>query len=93
MWWLNDLVIPAILIIGLGCFVITVVWRTRFMTRRTTRTAEDLYPQYADSVQEQRKYAREHGGQWRDDEGRPDALAKPLAPPSKTSARHGGDKS
>ena len=87
MWWLNDLVIPAILIIGLGCFVITVLWRTRLMTRETTRAAEDLYPQYADSIQEQRKYAKEHGGQWHDDGGQRDALAGPLAPPSKTATR------
>jgi hypothetical protein len=92
MWWLNDLVIPVILIIGLGCFVITVLWRTRLMTRKTTRSAEDLYPRYADSIQEQRKYAREHGGQWHDDEGRHDAMARHLAPPSKTAARHDGNR-
>jgi hypothetical protein len=37
--------------------------------RKNTRTAEDLYPLYADSIRKQRKYAKEHGGQWRDDEG------------------------
>jgi hypothetical protein len=28
-----------------------------------------MYSSYADSNRKQRKYAREHGGQWRDDEG------------------------
>jgi len=28
-----------------------------------------MYSNYADSNRKQRKYAREHGGQWRDDEG------------------------
>ena len=42
---------------------------TRRIGRRTSRTAEGLYPRYADSLRKQRKYAKEHGGQWRDDEG------------------------
>jgi hypothetical protein len=39
------------------------------MTRKTSRTAEDLYANYADSPAQQRKYAREHGGSWREDDG------------------------
>ena len=40
------------------------------LTRNTDRTADDLYSSYADSPRkQQRKYAREHGGQWRDHEG------------------------
>ena len=49
--------------------------------RNIGNTAESMYANYADSIQKQRKYAREHGGQWRDDEGQQDALTKRLAPP------------
>jgi hypothetical protein len=59
MWWLDDIVVPAALIIGFGCFVVMVRWRTRDMTRKTTRTAENMYPSYADSTRRQRKYADE----------------------------------
>lgn len=39
----------------------------RTLNRRTTRTAEDMYDQYADSPRKQRRYAREHGGERRDE--------------------------
>ena len=70
MWWLDDIIVPAVLILGVSCFVLLVRSSTRRSARKTTtRTAEDLYPLYADSIRKQRKYAKEHGGQWRDDEG------------------------
>jgi hypothetical protein len=70
MWWLDDIIVPAVLILGVSCFVLLVRSSTRRSVRKTTtRTAEDLYPLYADSIRKQRKYAKEHGGQWRDDEG------------------------
>jgi hypothetical protein len=67
MWWLGDVVVPAVLIVGVYCFVWLVRDRSRKSTRRSKRTAEDLYPQYADSVRKQRRYAKKHGGSWRDD--------------------------
>ena len=87
MWWLDDIVVPAVLILGFCSFAAIVRWRTRDMTRETTRTAESMYGSYADSVRKQRKYAEEHGGQWSDDEGRHDALTGRLAPPPSTAAR------
>jgi hypothetical protein len=72
MWWLDDIVVPAVLILALCSFVVTVRWRTRDMTRRTTRTAESMYAANADSIRKQRKYAEERGGQWQDDERRQD---------------------
>ena len=67
MWWLDDIVIPAVLILGAYCFIVTAGFRTRMLTRKTTRTAENMYPLYADSLKKQQKYAREHGGTWKDD--------------------------
>ena len=60
MWWLDDIIIPAVLIVGISCFVWLARMSTRRFTRKTTRTAEDLYPRYADSIRHQRKYAKEH---------------------------------
>ena len=42
-------------------------FRTRTLTRRTDRTAKDMYDEFADSPRKQRKYARDHGGEWRDE--------------------------
>lgn len=69
MWWLDDIIVPAVLILGVSCFVWLVRSSTRRSVRKNTRSAEDLYPLYADSIRKQRKYAKEHGGQWQDDEG------------------------
>ena len=63
MWWLDDIIVPALLLVGISCFAMLVGFRTRMMTRKTTRVAEDLYPRYADPARKQRKRAREHGGQ------------------------------
>ena len=69
MWWLDDIVIPALLIFAVYCFVAVVGFRTRMLTRKTARTAESMYPLYADSLKKQQKYAKEHGGTWKDDGG------------------------
>ena len=68
MWW-QIIVIVAVLIFMIYLFLVIVGYRTRLLTRKTDRTAESMYDNYADSSGKQRKYAREHGGQWRDDEG------------------------
>ena len=68
MWW-EYIVIAAVLIFGVYCFLAIVGFETRLLTRKTDRTAESMYGSYADSGRKQRKYARERGGQRRDDEG------------------------
>jgi len=50
-------------------FASLVGFRTRTMSSKTDRTAENLYPNYGDSPRRQHRYAREHGGEWHDDEG------------------------
>jgi hypothetical protein len=80
-----DIIVPVLLILGVCGFVSIVRFQTWRLTRTTSRTAEDLYPGYADSPRQQRKYAREHGGQGRDDEGRQDPLTRQLAPPPHSS--------
>jgi hypothetical protein len=39
------------------------------LARKTSRTAENMYDDYADTPRQQPRYARQHGGQWRDDPG------------------------
>jgi hypothetical protein len=75
MWW-EDVLIGAFLVIGVCCFLSLVGFRTRELTRKTSRTAENLYSDFADSQRQQRKYAGEHGGSWHDDEGaRPSGMS------------------
>ena len=94
MWWLDDIIVPAVLILGVSCFVWLVRSSTRRSVRKNTRSAEDLYPLYADSTRKQRKYAKEHGGQWRDDEGsrRPrlsgQQRGRPTPIPAQARTRH-----
>ena len=66
-WWETTLFLMAV-VLAIWGFVSMVGIRTRILTRKTYRTAEDIYPNYADSERKQRQYAREHGGQWHDDE-------------------------
>ncbi len=66
-WWETILFLIAVGLAIWG-FVSMVGVNRRFLTRRTNRTAQDLYDDYADSPKKQRQYAREHGGDWSDRE-------------------------
>jgi hypothetical protein len=66
-WWETVLFCIAVVFAIYG-FVSLVGFRTRLLTRRTDRTAEDMYDTYSGSAREQRKYARQHGGTWRDED-------------------------
>ncbi len=70
MWW-EDILIPALLIVGVYGFASLVGFRTRMLTHKTSRTAESMYPNYADPIKKQRRYARDHGGTWKDDGSSP----------------------
>ncbi len=61
MWWMDDFVVPAVLLVGICCFVVLVRFRAGILTRRTDRTAESMYANYADSARKQRKLARKQG--------------------------------
>jgi hypothetical protein len=67
VWW-EYVILVLVMIFGIYCFAWLVGFRTRTLTRKADRTAEDLYDSYADSPRKQRKYARQHGIQWREDE-------------------------
>jgi hypothetical protein len=61
--WL-DIGLIALFIFAIYAFIEMTGWRTRMTTRRSIRNASDLYDQYGDSPRKQRRYAKEHGGQW-----------------------------
>lgn len=68
MWWMNFIVVPAVLLLGIYGFLSLVGFRKRMLTRKTDHTAESTYDNYADPVRKQRQYASQRGGQWRDGE-------------------------
>jgi hypothetical protein len=65
-WW-EILIFIGVVILAVWGFASIVGLQTRNLTRRTRRSAEDLYGNFADSPRKQRRYAREHGGEWRND--------------------------
>ena len=70
MWW-QYIIIAAVILFGIYGFLTLTSFETRVLSRRTTRRAADLYPRYADSLRKQRRYAKEHGGEWTSDDGGP----------------------
>jgi hypothetical protein len=75
-WWETILFLIAVGVAIWG-FISMVGVRTRFLTRKTTRSAQDLYGNYADSPRKQRRYAREHGGEWSDREDASSSIRSP----------------
>ena len=65
-WWEAILFFAAVISAIWGSMSM-VGFRTRYLTHRTDRTAEDMYRDYADSPRKQRSYARRHGGEWRNE--------------------------
>jgi hypothetical protein len=68
VWW-QYIIIAAVILLGIYGFLVFTRFETRNLSRRTKRTAADLYPHYADSLRKQRRYARQHGGEWVSDDG------------------------
>ncbi len=65
VWW-QYIIIAAVLIAGVYGFLVLTGFETRVLTRKTGRTAESMYENYADSNPKQRRYARKRGGEWKD---------------------------
>jgi hypothetical protein len=73
VWWL---------LAGICAFVLLIRYVARFLSKGDDRTADSMYGNYADSPHKQRRYARQHGGQWQDKETGPGSLngSRPKAP-------------
>jgi len=65
VWWIY-IVVVVVLALGIYGFLQIVGIQTKWMTRKTTRTAESMYDNYADPPRKQRQ-AREKGIERRDD--------------------------
>ena len=72
VWWIY-VVVVLLLVAGIYAFLQVVGFRTGMLTRRSTRTAESMYENYADPPGKQKRHARRRDGEWRDD--------KPGSPP------------
>ena len=68
MWW-QYIIIAAVILFGIYGFLTLTKFETRVLSRRTTRRAADLYPNYADSLRKQRRNAKEDGGERTSDDG------------------------
>lgn len=66
MWW-QWLIAAVVVIIAVYGFWSFVKLQTHRLSDRTDNTAADVYDRYADSPHQQRKYAQEHGGEWKNE--------------------------
>jgi type II secretory pathway component PulL len=66
MWW-QYVIMAVVAIVVVYAFVSLTGFQTRRLTRKTDRTAEEMYDSYADSPGKQRRYARKRGGEWRNE--------------------------
>ena len=64
----KDVITAAVLIAGIYAFVALTRYVTGFLSHGSSRTADTMYGNYADSLRKQQRYARQHGGEWEDDE-------------------------
>ena len=69
VWW-QYIIIVVVLALGVYGFSVLTGFETRMLSRKTKRTAESMYSNYADSNRKQGRYAKIRHGQWQDDEDR-----------------------
>lgn len=55
MWW-EYVIIAAVLLLGIYAFLTLTGFETRILSRRTNRTAESMYSNYADPSRKQRRH-------------------------------------
>jgi hypothetical protein len=84
VWW-QYIIIAAVILFGIYGFLTLTKFETRVLSRRNTRRAADLYPNYADSLRKQRRNAKEDGGERTSDDG--DHSREPKAPSRTNTAR------
>ncbi len=92
MWW-QYIIIAAVILLGIYGFLVFTRFETRTLSRRTKRTAADMYPSYADSLRKQRRYARQHGGEWTSDDGSQSREPEDTQPQEHGKAASGGPAS
>ena len=90
-WW-EYVIIVALFVAGIYAFLALTGSLTRFLSSGSCPTADTMYNNYADSIRKQRWYARQHGGEWKDDEDTRsrDTVVTHLSARSKAAAHHPG---
>lgn len=88
-WW-DYVMVVGVFLLGIFAFWALTKSLGRALSQGSSPPADSTYGNYADSLRKQRRYARQHGGEWKDDEGAPSGdtvVAFPKAP-SETAAHH-----
>jgi hypothetical protein len=92
VWW-QYIIIAAVIVLGIYGFLVFTRFETWNLSRRTTRTAQDMYPSYADPLHKQRRYARQHGGERTSDDGGQSRRPEHTQPQEHGKAASGGPAS
>jgi len=66
MWW-QYLIAAVVVILAVWGFISVVKLQTHRLSDKTDNTAEDVYDRYGGSLDKQRRYAQERGGEWKDE--------------------------
>jgi hypothetical protein len=66
MWW-QYVIAAVVVILAVYGFVTLVKLQTHRVSDQTDNTAEDVYDRYAGSPRQQHRYARQHGGEWKNE--------------------------
>ena len=72
MWW-EHIIIAAVLLFGIYAFLTLTSFETKFLSRRTSRTAESMYSSYAE-----RRHASRQGRERENGEGTGPVRSKDL---------------
>jgi hypothetical protein len=67
VWW-EWIIAAVVVVVVIYSFLLLTGFETRLLSRKTSRTAESMYGDHADSARKQRRYARNCGGQWHEGE-------------------------
>ena len=62
MWWQNIILIVAVPILGIYCFLVIAGFEKRMLASKTSRTAENMHGTHANSAPKLRRRARQQGG-------------------------------
>jgi hypothetical protein len=76
VWWLY-IIVAVVLLFGIYAFLVFAGLETRILSRRTSRTAESMYPIYADPL---RRHARQQDGDGATGEGTHSREPKDIKP-------------
>jgi hypothetical protein len=66
MWW-EYVIAAVVVIIAVYGFISLVKVQTHRVSDKTDNTAEDVYDRYGESSRQRHRYARQHGGEWRNE--------------------------